>query len=87
MNNKLLLQAMALDLKRVAIGYHSGSTKMADIFLQEVLKLEQQLDIESLSPTIKKLVTYVELLPNEKNVNKRAENALLYSTLFLSFSK
>ena len=55
MNNKLLLQAMALDLKRVAIGYHSGSITMADIFFKEVVKREHQLDFESLTPTKKKI--------------------------------
>ncbi len=87
MNNNALLQTIALDLKRVAIGYHSGSIQMADRFLQEVIKREKQLDFLSLSQTMKKLVKKVEKLSEEKDFKKRAEDALLYSTLFLSFSK
>ena len=87
MNNILLIQAMALDLKRVAIGYHSGSIKMADRFLQEALKRKQQVDLSSLPPVMKKLLKKMDTLPQEENIQKRAEDALLYSTLFLSFAK
>ena len=87
MNNKLLLQAMAVDLKRVAIGYHSGSVRMADRFLQEVMQRIELLQYSSLSSSMKKLLKKIEKLPKEKNIDKRAEDALLYSTLFLSFSK
>lgn len=87
MNNNALLQAIALDLKRIAIGYHSGSTKMADRFLEEVGKRKVLLDYSSLQPTVKKLVINLDQLAKEKNIQKRADDALMYSTLFISYSK
>ena len=87
MNNTVLLQSLALDLKRVAIGYHSGSHKMADRFLQEVLKRKTQLDFTSLSETIQRLTDKLDLLAKEQNLQKRADHALTYSTIFLSLVK
>jgi hypothetical protein len=87
MNNKFILQAMALDLKRVAIGYHSGSIIMADRFLQEVITRKSQLDMSSLSHGLQKVLEKVDLLDSEQNHTKRAEDALTFSTIFLSLSK
>lgn len=78
---------MALDFKRAAIGYHSGSVKMADIFIIEVIKRSSQLDTSNLQPSIQRLLQKISLLPKEKDVSKKAEDSLLYSTIFLSFAK
>lgn len=87
MNNKILLQSIALDLKRVALGYHSGSIKMADRFLLEIMRRKTQLDISLLSDTVKKLLTHIDKIQQEKNFKKKADDALMYSNLFISFSK
>ena len=87
MNNKILLESMALDLKRVALGAHSHSIKMAERFLQEVFKRNKQLDRHSLSrPLIKILTKMPEQLENT-NAERLADDALMYSTLLFSFSK
>ena len=36
--NKQILGAIAMDLKRVALGYFRGSSSMAERFFQEALK-------------------------------------------------
>ena len=87
MNNKILLESMALDLKRVAIGSHSHSTKMAERFLQEVFKRNEMLDTTSLSVTLKKvLINMINQLKLD-NTQRLADDALMYSTLLISFSK
>ena len=87
MNNKILLESMALDLKRVALGSHSHSTKMAERFLQEVFKRNEMLDTTTLSATLKTLLsTMIEQL-TLGNTQRLADDALMYSTLLISFSK
>lgn len=38
MENKYILESLASDLKRVALGMHRGSNQMAKKFLDEALK-------------------------------------------------
>lgn len=42
-NQKLRVQALGMDLKRVAIGLHRGSFGMADRFKEEALKRYEEL--------------------------------------------
>ena len=87
MNNKILLESMALDLKRVALGAHSNSTKMVDRFLQEVFKRNEMLDTTSLSSTLQSvLITMTSKLKSDQP-SRLADDALMYSTLLISFSK
>ena len=48
MKNKQILGALALDLKRVALGYYRGSNVMADKFYLEALKRRNELDNKNL---------------------------------------
>ncbi|MGH7203354.1 MAG: hypothetical protein ACREHC_02845 [Candidatus Levyibacteriota bacterium] len=87
MNNKILLESMALDLKRVALGSYSKSTKMADRFLQEVFKRNEQLDYQSLPESLRKILLTMQKSFEQTNRQRLADDALMYSTLLLSFSK
>ena len=82
MNNKIILSSLALDLRRVAIGYQRGSVKMAERFLDEALKRESEVDRTTIKPYLQNLLMKVRSLPLEKDEQQRAEDALLYSTLF-----
>lgn len=86
MNNKQLLQAISLDLKRAAIGFHSNSQKMAERFLQESIKRIERIDTSALPQTLRKTI----LTASQKLSTPTAttdEDALTYSTILLSFSK
>ncbi len=87
MNNKILLESMALDLKRVALGAHSKSTKMAERFLQEVFKRSEQLDYQGMPKSLSKLLIHMHNALDATNSKRLADNALMYSTLLISFSK
>lgn len=78
--------ALAMDLKRVALGYHRGSTKMAERFLQEVIKRQKELKIRKNSPYLNKLLRSLTKLTREKDKEKLAEDALMYSTLFQNYA-
>jgi len=85
MNNKQILGALALDLKRVAIGYYRGSTAMSDRFFEEALKRRREIDSASLKPYLVKFLKDMEGLKKDKN-DRAAEDALLYSTIFQNAS-
>lgn len=70
-----------MDLKRVALGYWRNSNRMADRFFEEAIKRRNELDLEKVSPSIKKLLEGLDKIGNKDNVSQ-AEDALMYSTLF-----
>lgn len=81
-NNKIALSSLALDLRRVALGYHRGSEKMADRFYEEALKRKAEINTQILKPYLRTLLNKVELLSLQKAQLQKAETALMYSTLF-----
>jgi hypothetical protein len=81
MKNKQILGALAMDLKRAALGYFRGSNIMAERFFEEALKRKNEIDIEDLKPYLVKYLNKIENIKKEDN-DKAAEDALLYSTLF-----
>ncbi len=85
MNNKQILGALSLDLKRVAIGYYRGSTVMSERFFEEALKRRDELDNSNLKPYLVKFLKNMENLKNKRN-DRAAEDALLYSTIFQNAS-
>lgn len=85
MKNKQLLGALALDLKRVALGYFKGSNLMAERFFEEALKRKNEINTKNLKSYLIKSLNNIENL-KKQNKKMAAENALLYSTLFQNAS-
>ncbi len=82
MKNKIILESLAMDLKRVALGLQRGSISMAERFIEEALKRKNELNTKSLNPYVQKLIgRMVESLKSKDN-QKKAEDTLMYSTLF-----
>ncbi len=84
--NQIALSSISMDLKRVALGYHRGSIATASRFLEEALKRKNEVDTTQVKPYIKKLLDKLDLLAKEKDTEKIAEDALMYSTLFQNAS-
>lgn len=78
--NKFILESLASDLKRVALGLHRGSNAMAQRFLEEALKRKKEVDMKNVAPYIKKLLN---------NLDKKidADDALMYSTLIQNYTQ
>jgi hypothetical protein len=85
MNNKQVLGALAMDLKRVALGYHRGSSNMSERFFKEALKRRNEIDNTNLKPYLVKFLKDMENLKKEKT-DRVAEDALLYSIIFQNAS-
>ena len=78
----MVLGSLAMDLKRVALGYHNGSLVTARRFLDEAIKRKKEIDVANIKPYIKDLLNKLENIKNEKDKERIAEDALMYSTLF-----
>lgn len=85
-NNQIVLSSLALDLRRVAQGYFRGSTQMADRFLQEALERKKEAEDLVLEPYLMTLLQKLDLMKNETDEKEKAEDALMYSTLFQNAS-
>jgi len=84
--NRETIGALAMDLKRVALGYNRGSTQMAERFLEEALKRHKELQAQHNSPYLQKLLNSIAKLLAQKDKEKLAEDALMYSTLFQNYA-
>lgn len=80
MKNKYILESLASDLKRVALGLQRGSNTMAERFLLEARNRKKEINSEELAPYINKLLNNLD-----NNVN--AEDALMYSTLIQNYTQ
>lgn len=80
MDNKFILESIASDLKRVALGLYRGSDTVAQRFLIEALKRKNELDAKEIAPYIKKL---------KNNLDKKMtpDDALMYSTLIQNYTQ
>ena len=82
MNNKIILESLAMDLKRVALGYYRGSDIMAERFVKEAKARQQELSDVNLKPYLRNLLSRMDDVLKQKDHKKLAEDALMYSTLF-----
>lgn len=78
--NKYILESLASDLKRVALGLHRGSNKMAQKFLDESLKRRKEVDLTNVKPYVRKIL---------KNLDTKidADDALMFSTLIQNYTQ
>lgn len=83
---KRQLGDLSLDLKRVAIGYNRGSIRMAERFFEEALKRRDELDRKKVKPYLVKFILEMDNI-NRENMEKAAEDALMYSTIFQNASQ
>jgi len=86
MNNKVVLESMSMDLKRVALGYYRNSISMADRFYQESLKRKQEVVMKDVKPYMKFVLHRVDLL-KYLPLEEKADEALMLSTLIQNYTQ
>lgn len=84
--NKLALSSLAMDLKRVALGYYRGSDAMAERFFEEALKRRKEINQKSVKPYVRRILNNLEAIKSQKLHKEIAEDALMYSTLLQNAS-
>lgn len=80
MKNKFILESLASDLKRVAMGLHRNSNLMAGRFIDEALKRKAEVDTKKVAP-------YIQGILKNLNNNIDADDALMYSTLIQNYTQ
>lgn len=87
MNNKIILESLSMDLLRVAKGLYRGSDSMAERFLEEALLRKNEVKQSELKPYFKKILLAMEKSLKSSDKEKKAEDALMYSTLIRNYSR
>ncbi len=82
MSNYISLSSLAMDLDRVSIALHRNSYAVAERFTKEALARKQEIDTKTMKPYIGKLLKRLEQALRSEDKDKKAEDALMYSTLF-----
>ncbi len=78
--NKIAIESLSSDLKRVAILRHRGSMQAADKFSAEAQKRLDEIDINSTQPYIQKILKDIPKAVSD------SDTALMYSTLLQNYS-
>lgn len=86
MSKKLIIESLAMDLKRVALGLHRNSLAVAERFKEEALKRESELEVLPLDNHLSKLIKYTKKTLANNN-NRTAEDALMLSILFQNYAQ
>ncbi|MFV1917455.1 MAG: hypothetical protein ACC618_03185 [Patescibacteria group bacterium] len=81
-----MISSLSMDLKRVAIGYHRGSNKMAERFMHEALKRQGEVKLSEVKPYLRKFIKLLPEILNKKDKKRVAEDALMYSTIFQNYT-
>lgn len=87
MSNKIAIESLSMDLLRVALGYHKGSEKMAERFLEEVLKRCSEIKRTGLKPYFIRILNKIPSALSGSDTLRIAEDALMYSTLCKNYAR
>jgi hypothetical protein len=86
MKQKILIESLAMDLLRVALGLHRGSVKMADRFKQEALERYREINEDPIEDAyLENLLMKMKSVLESKKKDKH-EDILMYSILFQNFA-
>ncbi len=86
-DQNISIESLVMDLKRVALGLHRGSFKMAERFKKEALKRGEEIEGSGIHDVyLTKLVadSRTALMSTDERV---AEDALMYSVLFQNYAQ
>jgi hypothetical protein len=85
MKNKQILGALAMDLKRVALGLHRGSTTMAQRFEKEAGMRMEEVERKDLLPYMNTILIKIHSTFSTKDIEKKADDILMYSTIVQNY--
>jgi len=85
MSNKIVLSSLTLDLKRIALGLHKKSYRLADRFNQEAIQRQTEVKSEELPIYLQQVLSKVKESLSLDNNEKKAEDLLMYSTIIQNY--
>lgn len=85
MNTNQLIATISVDLKRIALAYHSNSLTTGKKFISEVLNAKKYINSDTIEPYMEKILLKLDtVLINDNNI-ELAEDALMYSTILQNY--
>jgi hypothetical protein len=85
MSEKIIIESLAMDLKRVALGLHRGSFTMAERFKIEAFRRSEELHNSNKNKYLEKLLNQMKSRITI-NSERTAEDSLMLSTLFQNYA-
>lgn len=85
MENNVLLSSLAMDLKRVALSLYRKSYTTADRFSEEATKRRSEIRNDTLASYMQKILNRLDDKFSEKDPLRKAEDALMISTLIQNY--
>lgn len=87
-DNKLAIESLSMDLKRVALYLHRNSLATVARFEGEAWKRRQEIKLSDANSYLARLIDGVErVLEMPNTLDRKAEDALMYSTLLQNFAR
>ena len=83
--DKQIISALAMDLKRMALGLHRGSFAMATRFMEEATRRIEEVDKSNLLPYMKNVLVKIQYTLSIQDKDKKAEDFLMYSTILQNY--
>jgi hypothetical protein len=83
---KIAVSSLAMDLKRVSLSYWKGSDKVAERFVQEALKRQEELRELKVEPYVREKLMKLTQILTQPDKKKLAEDALTYSIIFQNYA-
>ena len=87
MSNKIAIESLSMDLLRVALSYHRGSTKTAKRFSEESLMRVKEINTNEIKPYFIKILNSIKISLANSNEDRIIDDALMYSTLCKNYAK
>ena len=85
--NKIAIESLSMDLLRVALGYHRGSSKMAKRFSEEARNRVGEIEKSKVKPYFVRILNKLPSVLSQSDEMKLAEDALMYSVLCKNYAK
>lgn len=86
-DQNISIESLVMDLKRVALGLHRGSFKMAERFKEEALNRGKEIEASGIEDLyLNKLIAGSRDTLMSTN-ERAAEDALMYSVLFQNYAQ
>ena len=85
-SNYIAISSLAMDLKRIALAYHSGSNETAERFITEANKRKSEIDKKSVKPYLLNHIDTLQKVFERSDKLHLAEDALTYSQIFQNYA-
>ncbi|WKZ25708.1 MAG: hypothetical protein QY322_00115 [bacterium] len=85
-NNYIAISSLAMDLKRIALAFHSGSNETGERFIIEANKRKSEIDTTSVKPYLIDHINSLEKSFMYSDKLHLAEDALMYSQIFQNYA-